>query len=178
MKKRNELTVRFTVAITPEEDAALRDIESHTPFKGVRVDRNTLMRYIILSYKEAVTKTPILMSDLNAMETRIITAFALGGGATQKKEKQAPMSYLDKKEEKERARRDEGIAICNELAGRVDGDICTFKTYEITAGGLVVDGIASERLSALPGLNWVEKQYDPSREAWEAAHREDQAKHK
>ncbi len=159
---------RFTLSITEDEEAVIERVIATSDLAGLGADRNTMIRFILRRHEKLQQRVVELEAEKVSLIQTALTTRA--SSTTVVKQAPAPkLSYLEKKEQKEKEAREEGVAICNELGGRVEGEICVFKKYEVTAGGLAFEGVASEQLVALPGLDWVNKQYDPSKEAYEAA---------
>lgn len=166
-----EKTVRFTVAITEPESVTLKRIAEATPLMKLGVDRNTMIRYIIISYEEMQKKVAELETKI---ETTTREAMLASRGVAGKPFKEPALSYAEKKEKAEEEKRARGIGLCEALEGRLDGDVCVFKKYEITAVGYVVDSMVTENIYNLSEKT-LDDQYYPSRAEWEAAKEADDA---
>lgn len=59
--------------------------------------------------------------------------------------------------------------LCTMMGGKVDGENCMYTKYEVGAGNKRMKWERSTPLSSLEYETHVEKQYTPSREAWENA---------
>lgn len=152
----------FTLSITDKANTALEEIIKHSEFADLNPSRNFMLSYVITTYRKMQKE----VEDANAKADRAIqTALAAGRGV---KYKEPTLSYAEKRAQVEQEKRERALEICEALGGRVEGDVCYYKKYEITAAGLVVETSVSNNLDSLTD-KMVDEQYYPSKEEWLAA---------
>lgn len=150
----------FTISITDKANTALEEIIKHSEFADLNPSRNFMLSYVITTYRKMQKE----VEDANAKAERAVS-MALGRGG---KVKESALSYAERKAQKEQEERERALGICTALGGRVEGDICYYKKYEITAAGLVVETNVSNHLNSLTE-QMIDEQYYPSKEEWLAA---------
>ena len=160
----------FTISLSANELEMLKEVTAGSELAGMDVPRSMLIRFMIMSYGRMQKE----ITDTKAKLDTTVTA-ALAGARAGAKVKEAPLSYQEKKEAREKEERDRGLDLCKQLDGRCEGDVCYYSVYEITAAGYVVDGRRAENIYNL-SEEIVRKQYDPSKEEWLKAKAEEDAK--
>lgn len=161
-----EAKIKFTTYLTPTEAEALVKIEESSPFAGIKTDRNTLIRFIILDYLRLLENPPIGRADWEEIKNTLMAGGKMRSLPAPKE------SYREKKAREEAEERERAMEFAKALNGRVEGDICYFEKYEITAGGLVKHWGVSENIFNL-SEKVIADQYYPSRSEWEEADRKE-----
>lgn len=153
---------RITILLSDEElEIITREVKKDT-MGAVLTDRSSILKYALLFF---VMNNGKVKTDL---ENKIIADFISSAGKTGKPEKSTPLSYMDKKEQREEEKKQRGIAMCNALEGNIIGEMCKYKVYEVTLAGQAVTNTRTENVYNL-SEGTVSSQYYPSKEEWVAA---------
>lgn len=159
----------FTITLSGKALEALDEITANSEFADLDIGRNKMIAYVLASYKKMQSE---LVEQKKKYDELVLNALKAGNGKTTKA---PPLSYAEKKEQEEARQREKALGFAAQLAGRVEGDICFFKKYEITAAGFVVDMSVSENIFNLSEKT-VADQYYPNRAEWEKAKKIEDAK--
>lgn len=163
---------QYTLTLSPEENEAIARAQEREPFKTLEVSKRKIIRLAVLAFGDDSKSDSTLLFELKRAifesEERIKVAISNKKGkevvvvapAEPQPRKNARLTDEDKDER--------GMQICDVLGGTVVGRSCAYKKYEVTPTGRAINFDITTPLSSLTEAD-VAKQYDPSREQWEAA---------
>lgn len=163
----NEKNITFSVTLSPATMQTLKRIEEDSLLlSGLNVGRSKVITFVLSSYEKMQKDLEEVKATTKAEIAALMQSMLLSthGGNTSK-EKTVKLSYLEKKEVAEEAKKQKGIALCESMGGSVIGEICTFTKYEVTVGGRAISNTRSENIYNL-SEKIVADQYYPDKMTW------------
>lgn len=164
---------RITILLPDNVLDEIMTAAKKSPVGFALTDRSAIIRYALSFF---VRYHGEAKTDMEVMTEKILTAISISGGRPIKITEKAPaLTPQEKKDAREAEARIAGENFCNDLDGRIDGEMCRYKKYEITAGGFVAENTVSVPVLALTQKS-VDDQYYPNKTAWTEANLKEEAK--